>query len=154
MTFKSGHLEIEENYNRVIGPDYGLKRLNNPAPIRYVTGLLTGLLCINLPRVAGFRRARACRSRYKNRPSPGNLKFQARKSAKPTRMGWGGQKLGPLPAARWLAVRERRERVIQKKKSCPPMDGGDVRNRSELLNYRRSFEESDQARFGTTSDRL
>ena len=32
--------------------------------------------------------------------------------------------------------------------------GGDVRNRSELLNYRRSFEESDQARFGTTSDRL
>ena len=65
MTFKSGHLEIEENYNRVIGPDYGLKRLNNPAPIRYVTGLLTGFLCINLPRVAGFRRARARRSNIK-----------------------------------------------------------------------------------------
>ena len=96
MTFKSGHLEFEENYNRVIGPDYGLKCLDNPVPIRYVTGLLTGLLCTNLPRVAGFRRARACRLRYKNRPSPGNLKFQARKSAKPTRMGWGGQKLGPL----------------------------------------------------------
>ena len=69
MTFKSGHLEFEENYNRVLDPAYGLKRLNNPAPIRYVTGLLTGFLCINLPRVAGFRRARACRSNI-NQPVP------------------------------------------------------------------------------------
>ena len=103
MTFKSGHLEFEENYNRVIGPDYGLKRLNNPVPIRYVTGLL----CINLPRVAGFRRARACRSRYKNRPSPGNFKLESLRNPR----GWDG---AGKTWGRWLAVRERIEREIQK----------------------------------------
>ena len=73
MTFKSGHLEFEENYNRVIDPDYGLKRLDNPVPIKYVTGFLW----IHFPSIAGFRRARASRSRYKNRPVSGNSKFQA-----------------------------------------------------------------------------
>ena len=86
MTLKSGHLEFEENYNRVICPDYGQIRLDNPVPIRYVTGFLW----IHFPSVAGFRRARASRSRYKNRPVSGNSKFQARKIPRPR--AWEGWK--------------------------------------------------------------
>ncbi len=132
MTFKSGHLEFEENYNQVIGPVYGLKRLDNPVPIRYVTGFLW----IHFPSVAEFRRARASRSSYKNRPVSGNSKFQARKFCTTTSMG--------RVKATMIEARDRVRQPaltlrnaakckihVKRKKSCPPDDSGDARIPSE-----------------------